>query len=64
MLQYLQFNMSSVYWCVTHPEDSKIIAETCSRDRNFTVVFAVCACVDVANKTYIIIAGNGQCLYI
>jgi hypothetical protein len=56
--------MSSVYWCVTHPEDSKIIAETCSRDRNFTVVFAVCACVDVANKTYIIIAGNGQCLYI
>jgi hypothetical protein len=38
----LKYDTLPVPWCVTHPDDGDVIAETCRRDRNVTIVFNVC----------------------
>jgi len=45
------FNLFQVTVCVKLPDDSDIIAETCSRNKNCTVVRAVYTYVGFENKT-------------
>lgn len=33
------------------PDDGEVIAKTCRRDRNCTVIYSVCAYVDFVNTT-------------
>ena len=44
-------DMLQINWRIVSPDDVDVIATTCSRDRNCTVVYTACAYGGFVNKT-------------
>jgi len=53
-------NMFQITWFIILRGDGNAICKMCRRDRDCTVVFVVCACIDFVNKTHILIAWHEQ----
>jgi hypothetical protein len=54
------FNMFSITWFVIITDDGSVIAETCRKDGNCTVVYTMFAYVGFVNKIHTLIARNEQ----